>query len=217
MESLGAGLDRWLNGRRLADLVAQGPDLTTLRQWTLRIRSCRFVQVDYFAVAEDPLSYGQGVWEASHTARHTQRPASRICSWPLNNSALPKLDEACLGKLPASLKLMNLTDYAYNLGSLLANFQSLELGLRAFLQQLPDARPLGIPYGEDIYSFPAGQAVPESELTSYDSLGRLIDKYNEAARDQGLAEIDHGLVDIRDALAHGRVECRPSSPAIPCG
>ena len=85
------------------------------------------------------------------------------------------------------------------------NFQSLEFALRAFLQTLPSARPLGIPHGIDIYTYPVGTELPESELTSYDSLGKLIDKFNAEMNARGLSGIDPRLVEIRDALAHGRV------------
>ena len=91
------------------------------------------------------------------------------------------------------------------LGQLLANFQSLEFVLRAFLQGLATARPLGIPYGIDIYIYPVGSEVPESELTSYDSLGKLIEKFNDEMNIRGLPNIDPGIVEIRDALAHGRI------------
>jgi len=96
-------------------------------------------------------------------------------------------------------------DHAKRLGQLLGNLQSLEFALRAFLQALPSARPLGIPHGTDIYAFPVGSEVPESEITSYDSLGKLIEKFNAEMSIRGLSGIDPGLVEIRDALAHGRV------------
>ena|SRR5689334_257344 len=100
---------------------------------------------------------------------------------------------------------MDLNQHARHLGSLVANFQTLEFLLRAFLQQLPGARPLGIPQGQDIYSSPVGSELHESELTSYESLGQLIDKYNDEAERRASPKIDRTLVDVRDALAHGRV------------
>jgi hypothetical protein len=100
---------------------------------------------------------------------------------------------------------MPLDQHAIQLGGLVASFQSLEFLLRLFLQKLPSARPLGIPHGTDVYSYPVGTELPESELTSYDSLGQLIDKYNAEMRRRGHLQIDPTLVEIRDALAHGRV------------
>ena len=100
---------------------------------------------------------------------------------------------------------MTLDEHARHLGGLLGNFQSLEFILRAFLQTLPNARPIGVPHGTDLYSFPVGADLPENELTSYDSLGQLIDKFNAEMKKRGLAIIDKSLIDVRDALAHGRV------------
>ena len=102
-------------------------------------------------------------------------------------------------------KKLNIDEHAKQLGQLLGNFQSLEFILRGFLQALPTARPLGIPYGTDTYRFPIGTELPESELTSYDSLSKLIEKCNAEMSKRGLSGIDPGLVEIRDALAHGRV------------
>jgi len=100
---------------------------------------------------------------------------------------------------------MTQDEHARQLGGLVVNYQSLEFMLRAFLQKLPTARPIDIPYGVDIYSFPVGKELPENELTSYDSLGQLIDKFNTEMRKRGLSEIDGTLVEVRDALDHGRV------------
>jgi hypothetical protein len=100
---------------------------------------------------------------------------------------------------------MTIDEHAKQLGQLLGNFQSLEFILRAFLQALPSARPLGIPHGTDIYVFPVGTELPENELTSFDSLGKLIEKFNAEMSVRGFSGIDPRLVEIRDALAHGRV------------
>ncbi len=92
----------------------------------------------------------------------------------------------------------------------MGNFQSLEFMLRSFLQRLPTARPIGILEGKDIYSFPVGAELPVSELTSADSLGPLIDKFNKEVNKYDLAGIDREIVKIRDALAHGRISaCDP--------
>src|SRR4051812_48307320 len=106
---------------------------------------------------------------------------------------------------------MTLKEHAHHLGGLVANLQSLEFLLRAFLSKLPSARPMGLPHGTDLYSFPVGATVPENDLTSFDSLGQLIDKYNEEAKRSGNALLDGSLVELRDALAHGRVSAKPPS------
>lgn len=109
---------------------------------------------------------------------------------------------------------MALDDHAKLLGKLVGSFQSLEFMLRFFLQRLPTARPIGIPDGIDIYSFPVGKDLPESELTSYDSLGELIRKYNKEVIKHHLVEIDLELVEIRDALAHGRISANGTNETL---
>jgi hypothetical protein len=100
---------------------------------------------------------------------------------------------------------MTNNEHIVHVGELVVLFQSLEFLLRIFLQELPSARPHGIPHGTDQYSFPVGTVLPESEITSYDSLGQLIDKFNLVMADKSLPQIDPKLVELRDALAHGRV------------
>jgi len=105
-------------------------------------------------------------------------------------------------------------EHKRQLGGLIGNFQSLEFVLRAFLQGLTTSRPIGIPRGADIYSFPVGTELPENELTSYDSLGQVIQKFNTEMKRRGLAEIDPTLVEVRDALAHGRVSAASMSDGL---
>ena len=100
---------------------------------------------------------------------------------------------------------MTLDEHARYLGGLVVNLQSLEFILRAFLQQLPTAPPFGLPPGTDIYSFPVGAEVPLNEVTNYDSLRRLIKKFNSEMEKRGVDQIDETLVRLRDAVAHGRV------------
>lgn len=100
---------------------------------------------------------------------------------------------------------MTLDEHCNLLGKLVGHFQSLEFILRGFLQKLPSARPIGIPYGTDIYSFSVGTELPESEITSYDSLSTLIGKFNSEMKKQGLSTIDATIEEVRNALAHGRV------------
>lgn len=109
---------------------------------------------------------------------------------------------------------MDLEEYACKLGRLVTNLQSLEFVLRVFLHNLPGSRPIGLPHGDDLYSHPVGEKVPENDFTSYDSLGMLIEKYNDAANDRRYELIDATLVDVRDALAHGRVSAPLASGTL---
>ena len=110
---------------------------------------------------------------------------------------------------------MTLDEHCKLLGKLVGNFQSLEFILRVFLQELPSARPMGIPSGTDIYSFPVGSELPESEMTSYDTLRDLIKKFNIEMDKPGSSTIDVTLVAVRDALAHGRVSSSTPDDTMP--
>ena len=58
-----------------------------------------------------------------------------------------------------------------------------------------------------------GQYVPENYMTNYDTLGKLIDKYNTYVRTRDTTlQLDTKVADLRDALAHGRVFEPTASP-----
>ena len=103
---------------------------------------------------------------------------------------------------------MSPEEYREKLGAIVENFHALEFLLRAFLQNQSTAKPLGVPPGTDIYTVPVGSILPENELTSYDSLGTLIAKFNAVMAAVGQPTVDVTLVDVRDAIAHGRVSSR---------
>ncbi len=109
---------------------------------------------------------------------------------------------------------MTLDQYARHMGAVVANLQSLEFALGAVLQTLPNARPTGIARGTDIYAFPVGHELPESEITSYDTLRVLIDKYNDEANKRNAVPIDRSVIDLRDALAYGRVSAEITSDTL---
>lgn len=95
--------------------------------------------------------------------------------------------------------------HCQNLGSLLANFQSIEFTIRATLSELPSASLCGIALGKNIYDYKVGDEFDLCPITDYSSLSELIRAFNVAANKYGWETIDTKLVDIRDALAHGRV------------
>jgi hypothetical protein len=98
-----------------------------------------------------------------------------------------------------------LEEHALHVGGLVGNLQSLEIIIRFFLSALPAARPSGVAYGIDLFAFPVGTVLDESDLTSYESFGDLIDRFNEHASANKIPAIDRSLVKLRDAIAHGRV------------
>lgn len=100
---------------------------------------------------------------------------------------------------------MTIDEHCKHLGGLLVNLQSLEFMIRAYLQKYSSTQPLGTPYGVSFYTYPVGSELPENELTNYDTLGILIDKVNQIFSQSRKSTIDRSIVDIRDALAHGRI------------
>ena len=92
------------------------------------------------------------------------------------------------------------------LGKLIANLLSLEFIIRAFLFESDRLRTGEVPQGGSLAGLQVGASVPEDPMTSYKSLGPLVEMYNAhvVAVDSAL-RVDAGLKDLRDALAHGRV------------
>ena len=107
----------------------------------------------------------------------------------------------------------SLDTYAPGLGLLFANLQSLEFLLRLFLYKKRSRPHASFRRGQNFTGLGVGTVLPENALTDYDSLGGLIKRYNEMAkRSLPALEIDHNLVTLRDALAHGRVFVPKTGP-----
>ena len=92
---------------------------------------------------------------------------------------------------------MNGEDHLIGLGKVIGNLHTLEVLLRVFLSEA---------HGQDS-SFPIKEAeVPLTHLTNFMSLGELIDEYNEQLLENESAfAVLREVVEIRDALAHGRL------------
>ena len=93
--------------------------------------------------------------------------------------------------------------YPLLVGRLLGNFQGLEFAIRAFLYARADGNHAPLQTGTNLNTLRVGDIAPENAMTCYDSLGTLIARYNKIA--PAPLQIDESIVDIRDALAHGRV------------
>lgn len=103
---------------------------------------------------------------------------------------------------------MTIDNHYLLLGKLVSNFQSLELALRVFLTHLPTARPCA----RDIYLQPVGTDLDASELTDHCYLSTLVRRYNDGVVQQGCGErIDAALVDVRNAVMHGRIALADSA------
>jgi len=103
---------------------------------------------------------------------------------------------------------MKQEQHPLNLGKLLVNFQSLEFVLRAFTWENEKGTRQDVSSHTELKlnKLEEGDRVAENAFTNYDSLNVLIDKYNQNPKilSTGLT-IDKSVVDIRDAIAHGRV------------
>jgi hypothetical protein len=88
------------------------------------------------------------------------------------------------------------------LGRLMGNFWSLEWMLRNVLYRLGHP-PHNAMASRPLFAANVGDTFPVNALTSYASLGQLIDAYNATTAKQ----IDRSFVTLRDTLAHGRVLC----------
>jgi len=101
---------------------------------------------------------------------------------------------------------MEREEYASLLGQIIANLQSLEFSLRAFLYNRAVQRDKHFPSNGTLDELNVGDKLPENALTDYSSLGKLIDRYNCLIKKKNPAHtIDLKIVELRDALAHGRI------------
>lgn len=79
--------------------------------------------------------------------------------------------------------------------------QVLELLLRIFL-----LRHEGSGFSSQYFHAELGDTLPEDAFTNHDSLAGLVAKFNQVAEGtDGLSPIDLAVVELRDALAHGRI------------
>ena len=91
--------------------------------------------------------------------------------------------------------------HAINLGKLLGNLQSIEMGARMAIVKL-DKRAAGQVQSQ-LPQLKAGDSVELNALTNGDDLRQTIEKYNKRAALDCRIEVEP-VVNLRDALAHGR-------------
>ena len=94
-------------------------------------------------------------------------------------------------------------EFPCGFGRLIANIVQLEFAIRVALHlQEPEQHRM---HTETLRDLKPGDVLPENFLTNWGSLGNLIREYNARETARGGAAIDSGIVDLRDALAHGRI------------
>ncbi len=103
---------------------------------------------------------------------------------------------------------MDLNDHALALGRMVGNLQSLEMSLRAFLENHESTT------SPNYFRLRVGDQVPVSAFSNYDSLAQLMRKFNSILGSKySKLLLDLKVADLRDALAHGRVSAdRPGLP-----
>jgi len=109
----------------------------------------------------------------------------------------------------------NMEKYFEGLGKLVANIQSLEFALRAFLVNYEIASGGTFHQSTNLDDMNEGDIVPENAFTNYDTLRQLIKKYNNNPKIlSARLIIDETIVDIRDTIAHGRVSAATPSSSL---
>ena len=110
---------------------------------------------------------------------------------------------------------MDLLEHACELGKLLGNLQSLELGLRSFLYHQQDPPHSPAAQGSSLLAPLVGDEVPENAFTDWSSLGQLVDRFNArvSVSDPTLV-VDRSVVDLRDMLVHGRLSASSAAPPL---
>ncbi len=97
---------------------------------------------------------------------------------------------------------MTREEHCEKLGMLIGNLQSLELALRAFLSERHSTMEPDV----NVDEAKVGDWVASNSFTNYMSLGQLVRKFNGFVQGSTPeAMLDPSVVEIRDALAHGRL------------
>ena len=97
---------------------------------------------------------------------------------------------------------MTFDEYCKKIGKIIINLHGLEFALRGFLSKFNESQEPPV----NNSNFYEGNFVPENSFTNYDTLGALINKYNNIIEiNYPNYSIDEVAVEIRDMLAHGRI------------
>ena len=88
------------------------------------------------------------------------------------------------------------------LGNILVNLHAIEFAARAYFLNLEKA-DLSLVLPKKLDDLRVGDEVPVNGFTNGDSLKPMLRRYNEQVRTE--LQVDTSIVDLRDALAHGRV------------
>ena len=98
---------------------------------------------------------------------------------------------------------MSPSEHSSYLGKLVHNFQCLETWLRFALLKLETSQHAEAEI--DFERLSVGAALSANEVTDYATLATLIERFNARMTTKGAKTLNLALVNIRDAIAHGRV------------
>ena len=107
---------------------------------------------------------------------------------------------------------MNVDEHARNIGGLICNLQSIEFQIRSVLAWAKYPEASGMPPGHKLADFIVGTEYAAGSFTNYDSLAKLLSGFNAMAKGRSLKTLPVALVELRNALAHGRCIADPGDP-----
>lgn len=102
---------------------------------------------------------------------------------------------------------MTTDDHVLGLGRILGNLHSLEFAVRMYLWK--HEKKVAIQPSLAMDGLRPGDVVPENAFTNYDTLLTMIRRYNVLVATP--LQVAESVVDLRDALAHGRVSGRTAA------
>lgn len=109
---------------------------------------------------------------------------------------------------------VNVEEHARNIGGLITNLHSLELQIRCLLSLANFPEASGMPIGHKLADLAVGSEYTAGAFTNYDSLRQLIVAFNDLADRRSLKTLSMAIVELRDALAHGRCIADPGEPCF---
>lgn len=98
---------------------------------------------------------------------------------------------------------MTIADHSSNLGKLVHNFQTLETWLRFVLLKLEPTQHAAARL--DFENMAVGTELSSNDVTDYADLATLCKRFNRHMSAKNAPELNLAIVNIRDAIAHGRI------------
>lgn len=104
---------------------------------------------------------------------------------------------------------MKVDEHSRSIGALICNLQSIEFQIRTVLAWDNYPKASGMPTGHKLADLTVGDEYATGTFTNYDSLGQLLSAFNTIAERRALKRLPDSLLELRNALAHGRFLADP--------